>query len=182
MAKSEPIDEAYFVWLCAQVVPVELKNRNQTYWKLLRILHNKEFTWDPNRIDKDGNRAQDGKDLRQQFLRETGTKVTDRDRDWLQFGCSFLELFVVLSWQLEFDGGQTQHYWFNVLLQNLTIHEFVDTNPPAEGVINHILDIVIDRSYTPTGAGGLFPLENPREDQREVELWYQLNAYLLERL
>jgi hypothetical protein len=34
------------------------------------------------------------------------------------------------------------------------------------------------RTYEPNGVGGFFPLENPNEDQREVELWYQMSAYV----
>lgn len=178
-----PLDEAYFVWLYSQVGSVELKNLSKTYWHLMQLLHNKEFTWDPNTIEKDGNRAQDGKDLRQQFLRETGTKVPTRDAGWLQYGCSFLELMVAISWQLEFeDGEMTQAEWFWTLIDNLGLSECTDANRPAEEAVNRILDQVIDRTYAMNGEGGLFPLRNPEKDQREVELWYQLNAYLLERL
>jgi hypothetical protein len=32
------------------------------------------------------------------------------------------------------------------------------------------------------GNGGLFPLNEPNEDQRDVEVWYQMMAYLQERV
>jgi hypothetical protein len=38
------------------------------------------------------------------------------------------------------------------------------------------------RLYTTSGYGGLFPLEEPKEDQRKVEIWYQMMAYLGENL
>lgn len=177
-----PIDEAYFVWLYSQVGSVDRTNLSKTYWKLLRLLHDKEFTWDPKTIEKDGNRAQDGKDLRQQFLQETGKKVPAREKDWLTYGCSFLELLVALSWQLEFEGGETQADWFWVLIDNLGLTDCTDANPPNKGIVEVVMDIVIDRSYGPNGQGGLFPLQHPEKDQRDVELWYQLNLYLLERL
>jgi hypothetical protein len=41
--------------------------------------------------------------------------------------------------------------------------------------------MVIHRYYQPNGHGGFFPLENPQDDQRHVELWYQLNEYVMER-
>ena len=62
-----PLDEAYFTWLYSQVGSVKNRNRAKTYWKLLRILHGKEFTW--TNIEKDANRAKDGMNLRRDFLR-----------------------------------------------------------------------------------------------------------------
>ena len=44
-----------------------------------------------------------------------------------------------------------------------------------------VLDAVIFRNYEYDGRGGLFPLRYPDRDQRDEELWSQLNAYLLEQ-
>jgi hypothetical protein len=30
------------------------------------------------------------------------------------------------------------------------------------------------------GSGGLFPLKNPQQNQRTTEIWYQMNAWLME--
>lgn len=175
-----PLDETYFVWLYSQVGSVKNRNRSKTYWKLLRQLYIKEFTWDEIRMDKDGNRAQDGKDLRKEFLRETNT-VVDQD-GWLEMGCSFLELLIALSWKLAFEGDGELRDWFWDLIQNLGLLECTDADPPDESIVNHILNKVMNRDYSPNGAGGLFPLKNAKEDQRDVEIRHQANAYLLERL
>jgi hypothetical protein len=45
-------------------------------------------------------------------------------------------------------------------------------------VVDEILERVIGRTYRPDGRGGFFPLRYAEKDQREVELWYQLNAYV----
>ena len=174
-----PLDELYFVWLYSQVGSVKLRNRSKTYWALLRLLYKKEFEWVP-RIPKDENRAQDGKDLRREFLDQTGTVMDEAD--FLDQGCSVLEMFVALARKLEFEGGGTLAEWFWVLIDNLGLTECTDANPPEEAILDEILNKMIDRDYAPNGAGGLFPLQNPEQDQREVELWYQANAYLLERL
>jgi hypothetical protein len=42
------------------------------------------------------------------------------------------------------------------------------------------LAVLNKREYFPSGKGGLFPLENPREDQTKVEIWYQMHAYVME--
>lgn len=181
-SRAVPLDEAYFVWLYSQVASVENKNLSTSYWTLLRLLHSKEFVWDRKKIDKDGNRAQDGKDLRSQFLHQTGATISKSDEDWLQYGCSVLELMVALAWHLEFNGGETQSKWFWVLVDNLGLSGCTDADPPDPSRIELVLDTVLDRQYAPSGAGGFFPLQNPEHDQRDVELWYQLNEYLLERL
>jgi hypothetical protein len=173
-----PLDETYFVWLYSQVGSVKIRNRSKTYWKLLRLLFQKEFTWSD--IEKDENRAQDGKDLRTEFLRETNT-VVDED-GWLDIGASFLEMLIALAWKLAFEGGGEVSERFWEMIENLGLAECTDAHPPDEGIVNHILDKVINRDYSPNGAGGLFPLSKTDQDQRDVELWYQANAYLLESL
>jgi hypothetical protein len=175
-----PLDEAYFVWLYSQVGSVQNRNRSKTYWTLLRLLHEKKFTW-TKKFDKDGNRAQDGKNLRREFLRTTGTALNKIDDGWMDLDCSMLELFVALSWKLAFEGEGEPHEWFWVLIDNIGLTECNDANPPEKVIIDEILDKVIYREYARNGAGGLFPLQRTKEDQRGVELWYQMQAYLLER-
>lgn len=174
-----PLDEAYFVWLYSQVGSVKNRNRSKTYWKLMRLLHQKEFTW--SNIEMDENRAHDGRDLRRTFLDETG-EVCD-ELSWMDMGCSMLELLVVLSGKLAWeDDGMDQTGWFWQLIENLGLIECTDAYPPDPRIIDEILDKVIERDYASNGAGGLFPLSHSHEDQRDVELWYQAQAYLLERL
>lgn len=172
-----PLDEAYFVWLYGQVGSVKHRNRSKTYWKLLRLLHDKEFTWSN---EMDGNRAQDGKDLRLDFLRETGTPVDDPT--WMGLECSVLELLIALSRKLAFEAEGEPSDWFWVLIENLGLIECTDAYPADPRIVEEILDKVLERRYAENGAGGLFPLQNASEDQRDVELWYQAQAYLLERL
>lgn len=173
-----PLDEMYFVWLYGQVGSVDLKNRARTYWTLLKFLYEKQFTWTD--IENDENRAQDGKDLRHEFLRETGTPMDEPE--WLGMDCSFLELLIALSRTLAFEGGGEPKERFWELISNLGLLECTDAYPPDEMIVNHILDKVINRDYSRNGVGGLFPLKSADRDQRRVELWYQANAYLLERL
>jgi hypothetical protein len=40
----------------------------------------------------------------------------------------------------------------------------------------------VNREYDPDGRGGLFPLDGTHANQREVELWYQMQAYIIERM
>jgi hypothetical protein len=66
------------------------------------------------------------------------------------------------------------------LMENLDLERYNDNTPFSDAAIDELLDRVIWRTYRRNGAGGLFPLKRTREDQRQVEIWYQLCAYLLE--
>lgn len=49
--------------------------------------------------------------------------------------------------------------------------------------IQYRLNVINKRLYNEDGTGGgLFPLRHATQDQREVELWYQMMAYLTENM
>lgn len=172
----EPLDEQYFRWLYGQVSDVRLRNPSRTYWSLLKLLHTKEFVWI---IPNDDNRLEDGRQLRYEFLDAEG--IEEVDPHWLDLGCSMLEMLIALSLHLEFeDDSRSAQQWFWQMLQNLDIHKCTDRHQWSEEDVDEILDNVIWRTYKPNGRGGLFPLKHAHDDQRDVELWYQFNAYLLE--
>ena len=51
----------------------------------------------------------------------------------------------------------------------------------AYETVEEILNRVVWRTNESDGTGGLFPLSRPYLDQRDVEIWSQLNAFLLEQ-
>lgn len=175
---NAPLDERYFQWLYSQSCSIRLKNPTRTYWNLFRILFTHEFVWI---IPNDDNRCEDGKDLRYDFLRSQGIDPDDVSPLWLHEACSMLELFVGLAKRLAFITNAEPSEWFWELLENLDLRKYNDGVHIPERQVKDKLDRVIFRTYRRSGHGGLFPLEHPRENQREVELWYQLNAYLQER-
>lgn len=172
----EPLDELYFRWLYAQVSNVKLKNPSRTHWSLLKLLHTKEFVWF---VPNDDNRLEDGRYLREEFVYDQ--RLLDVEQNWMELGCSMLEMLIGLSRRLYFEeDGFTIDEWFWRLLENLGLHGLTDRGGWSEQDVDEILDDVIWRTYEPDGHGGLFPLVEPHEDQREVELWYQMSEYLLE--
>lgn len=175
----EPLDEAYFKWLCSLVVSPRLKNPTRTFWHMLHDFYTKEFIW---LVPNDDNRKADGRDLRHEFIELH--KIEDPDPEWLGLGCSMLEMFIALSRRISFDADGEPRDWFWHMLENVDLHKYNDASytDRAKRDIEQALEVVIWRNYSPTGRGGLFPLRNPREDQREVELWYQVSAYLIEQL
>lgn len=173
---AKPLDELYFIWLYRQVANPDIAEPSLTYWKLLKELFTKEFVW---LIPNDDNRIEDGKALRIEFIQDEG--LTEVDRDWIELGCSMFELMVGLSRRLAFEAEGEPHFWFWTMMENLGIHKYSDDRRFARIHINKILDRVIFRTYKENGFGGLFPLKHPEQDQRNVELWYQLSAYVLEQ-
>lgn len=169
-------NERYFNWLGKQVGLTQNPNAKRRHWMLAEQMINTPFTWS---VPNDDNRVADGKDLRDEFLSKYHVHHT-----LMTWDCSFLELLIALSRRLEFQATGTVEEWFWELIDNLDLGEYSDEMYEAyDGSIDevdYILRRVIDRTYEKNGLGGLFPLKEPKRDQRKVEIWYQMAAYLLE--
>jgi hypothetical protein len=95
---------------------------------------------------------------------------------------SFIEVLLGLSRRLAFVSGGTQERWAWQLLVNLGLEKMWDhLSRSKTRTALDVMEAVISRSYLPNGVGGFFPLAWPDRDQRQVELWYQLNAYAEEQ-
>lgn len=164
-------DQEYFAWLCDRVgVPPDAGE----YSGLLSIMHGTEFVWV---IGNDDNRISDGRDLRHEYLLEKGYKGGDVN----EVAVSFLEVLIGLSERVAFLVDQEPIDWAWNLIKNLKLGGFHDPLTGKEvRKIMHTLEGVIWRRYGPDGSGGFFPLSHPKDDQRVVEIWYQMTAYIEE--
>lgn len=173
---SEPLDNLYFNWLCAKVMRVDGNPApSNTFWNLLRELHNTEYVWT---LVGDDNRAEDGLDLRREFL-ITGD-IPD-NQAWRLMPCSLLEMLIAFARRAEFQTDDPVHEWFWEFIDNLGLKEYTDAVPVEDGEIGEVLYNLVWRRYDQSGHGGLFPLDEPREDQRETEIWYQFCNYLVDK-
>lgn len=174
---SQPLDEQYLTWLYEQVCLNPDKALRRKHWSLMRQIYIKEFIW---LIPNDDNRVDDGRDLRHEFLYDY--EIDDVDPYWLNLGCSMLEMLVALSRRMAFETDGEPHIWFWHMIEVLNLEQYNDKkyDDNAEEIINETIDSVIWRTYGADGGGSLFPLQHPSTDQRQVELWYQFSAYLLE--
>lgn len=126
----------------------------------------------------DDNRLVDGLDLRVEFARET--HIRPRTMDNLGEG-SFLEVLIGLSRQLAFIAGGEAPGWAWQLLSNLELHRLSDPlTTPKQRKAEEIMRVAMERTYSPDGTGGFFPLAWPDGDQTQIELWYQMNAFVEE--
>ena len=176
-----PLDQRYFEWLYSHVGSLSNRNPVRSHWLLCERLFKTPFDgWQPN----DDNRAEDGKELRFEFLDESGLPF---DKDWMELDCSYFEMLIALARRAafqSFDTHWTDFWWFWKFMENLELRKYNDDrwNNGVSDAVDLVLDMVNRRAYESNGRGGLFPLRDPHKDQREVELWMQLSAYLLENV
>lgn len=168
---DESFDILYFDWLYAKIHLSDVPYNS--YSELLNILYKTEFIW---LLSGDDNRAEDGTDLRADFIRES---KLDIDASWFNDGCSILELLVGFSKRAAFETELNSREWFWHFIQNLGLSGFYDGLFDAS-VVDDILYNFVWRTYEYDGTGGLFPLKFPLNDQRKVEIWYQFCAYLID--
>lgn len=173
---SESLDNLYLPWLYQQVGGRSVKetDRSRTHWELLRQLYSTQFIW---LIPNDDNRAEDGRLLRFEFVEDKG--FYEVDPDWMGLGCSFLEMLVGLARRLSFEAEGSHRVWFWHLIENLGLTDHTDRRRWSHAEVEDKVNTVIWRTFSYDGHGGLFPLKQATRDQREVEIWYQMNSYLL---
>jgi hypothetical protein len=175
------LDEAYVTWLYGLVASNQNTNPSNNHRRLFVVLYSTPFE---GFVPNDDNRSADGKDLRIEFLQQTGYPLHDPYGSWFDIGCSVLEMIMGLSRQASFHdealGSPVE--WFWRLIHNLELDGYTDDvyEVSIEETIVETLERLNKRTYSVNGVGGLFPLRNTKTDQTKVELWAQMSSYLVE--
>lgn len=172
---TEPLDNLYFNWLYSKVCDPQSSSPNEKYEKLLGEMHRTEYAW---LLSGDDNRAEDGVELRTEFLKETRFEP---EPYWLDETCSVLEMMIAFSRRAAFETDADSRTWFWIMVSNLGLSEMSDANGIDRLRIQGVLDTFIWREYERNGQGGLFPVSKSRNDQRKVEVLYQFSEYVDER-
>lgn len=182
--------EKYFDYLM-QLVDADVEGHG--YVTLCHILHDMEFYW---LLDHDENRAEDGIVLREEWYNLAldrgdifSEKCDDNIREWIEHKpCTVLEMMVALADRIEntvmYDSDDPNRTadWFDQMLINLDLDDFTDdwiTLDSRDEIISRV-QVALDREYDHDGKGGFWPLHKSRKDQRKVEIWYQMNQWLIE--
>lgn len=160
----------YFIWL-KNVLKCAFPEHRR-YSKLLSTLHSTPFRWT---LDMDKNRMMDGYSLRVDFMCESGITILGP--------ISCLEMLAALSRRIEVEimgepGNDHYDRWFWIMMENLGV--LIDDDIYDERFVSRKLDIWLDRLFDKNGNGSIFPLKKVTSDQREVDIWYQMQAYLNE--
>lgn len=170
---NEPLENLYFNWLYAKVASVPNPTPSLTFEVLLRTLHNTEFAW---LLPGDDNRAEDGKELRREFL--VLADIPDNVEWRTQIPCSVLEMLIAFAKRAEMQTETSAREWFWVMLRNLSLDGVNDASGVEPEEIQEVVHHFLWREYRRDGDGGLFPLNVPKRDQTELEIWYQFCDYL----
>lgn len=171
----------YFEYLCEKV---GIGTVNPSYFCLARDLHATPFTWT---VPNDDNRAVDGEQLRLDFRYDCHRNEHIRLPDG---PCSIFEMLIALAKRIDFalstpddDRDHTARYFWE-MIHNIGLISYNDDDYAelyGKENVRGILEAFLTRDYCSNGEGGLFPLRYRVGDQREMELWYQMNAYIAER-
>lgn len=177
MTRDE-LRDRYFDWMY-QLVAND-RYSNQSYRKLLAKLHSTEFVYS---IPMDGNRAEDGVDLRYRFGRKCYFDDAEVESALDDGPCSVLEMMVALSIRCEEhimydpDIGDRTGEWFWGMIESLGLADMDDARYKRAFVEKAIARFLF-RGYRRNGKGGLFTVKKCRRDMRSMEIWYQMCWYL----
>jgi hypothetical protein len=179
MTTSGTLDDRYLSWLQRQLEPATQRNPARSHWLLIEQLYKTEFSWF---VPNDDNRLYDGLDVRQEFIDDN--EGGDVPGYWLAEPCSFLEMVIALSRRMAFQTTLEADYWFWNIMENLELRQFVDEIYDEDVMlkVESTLQCVMKRTFMADGRGGMFPLRHPGNDQRDVEIWYQMSQYILENI
>lgn len=181
--------DEYFEWL---LMKIGVDQSDTGYSLLCSILH--EMIFYPI-LEMDTDRWEDGVRYRYAFAlahEQNDTAAADLVADYLDDclgGCTMLELMTSLAEKMSFELLDSQFEagpgkWFEEMLGNLGLDIYTNRemmeNEAAYFNVDTILETVVFRKYGYSGEGGLFPLQYPDEDQRNVELVIQMNQYIAE--
>lgn len=177
MTKSEELRKIYFDWLF-DLIKRDGKNihRRNDDKDIAHFLYEKKFY---SLVPNDDNRVEDGIKLREIFLSEINKSNNNHP---LNGPCNMLEMLIALSQRMDYilydqNIGERTSKWFWLMIENLDLQPmFSDEEVIHENEL--ILDRFLERKYTFSGRGGLFPVKRTSQDQRKVEIWYQMQHYI----
>lgn len=101
---------------------------------------------------------------------------------------SVLEVLIALAIRMDrefvgYPGSPNPQIMFWEFLSNLGLTRFDDTHyySTEQIKVSTIVKRFVNRLYDQNGVGGIFPLHRTDRDQRQLELWSQMNEYIMER-
>lgn len=121
-------------------------------------------------INSDYNRAADGLFLRENLIGEHSS---------IDGPCTVLEMLCALATRMETEYIGDDCDIFEELLDNLDLLSF-DNENYDEIEVGDILDTWMGRKFNFDGCGSIFPLIHPSRDQRDIEIWGQMQEYINE--
>lgn len=169
----------YLEWMY-QIVCDDQYTKNLSYRRLFTYLYDTEFVYSH---PMDGNRYEDGIDLRYKFGRSRGISDNVITTYLDTRPCSVLEMMLALTIRLETnimcndDLGDRVGQWFWEMIVNLGLGHMNDQNFD-EAHFDNVMYIFMTKKYDRDGKGGLFRSTDKTKDMRKLDIWHQMHAYL----
>lgn len=180
------IDEAtvlndYFKWLKSLV------DAEESHSFLWRKLHSTDFVWV---VERDENRAEDGKYLRYLFTVTAYDRIDFDEEEveqYLSGPCSVMEFLVGLAKRMEDDimydpelEDRTSK-WFHEMVDNLGLTKYDDKHY-SDVEVDDIIHRFMSRKYGKNGVGNIFWVAHFSGPLfKNLEIWDQMQAYVLEK-
>lgn len=182
---SNRIDRLYYAWICSLAFPDE--QVQIAYSNLLDILYHIPFR---AVLLMDENRGVDGIDLRSHFSYKAKIPTDIIQFELKDKPCSVLEMMISLANRCEeeimydYNTCDRTFMWFFDMLVSLGLDGYSNDNWSifAEEEIRAIIENCLDRNFLPSGKGGFFMIQNPRQDLRTVDFWTQMCWYANQKI
>ena len=182
-------ETSYFQWLCDLV---RCDQDDKSYYNLLGMMYETPFEV---KIDNDINRAVDGNEFKGAYILDVYVAEEQKNIDFnisAEQNCSILEMIMGISKRMAFELAEDEsedfdfYRYFWEILENLGLKQYDDVQFGDNFVrckieIREILNKLNERKYKKSGEGGMFPLLFAEKNQKKVEIWYQMQAYINEK-
>lgn len=176
------LNDDYFWWLLGILGfngPESCK-----YISMLSYLYSTDFRLTDPIVGHDDNRQSDGFQLREDY--SDGFTLPDLPQIFDE-PVSVLEVLVAFARRIDddimYDGNLHASKWFFIMINNLGMTNFTDDRLGLTWVIEdeeQIIDIWMSREFCRDGTGSIFPVKTTTFDQRNVEMWYQMQEWFKE--
>lgn len=180
-------EDGYFEWLCG-FIDDRFGTKTRSYHSLLWYLFNTNFYWS---VSRDANREADGMSLRNAYIETQQRYFYGASPDYpgsiFSDECSVLEMMIALAKRCEVhimsepEKGDRTASWFWGMIESMGLSDMTDDNYDEQWV-DISVHRMLNREYASDGSGGLFTINDPNVDMRNVEIWIQMNYYLCELL
>lgn len=182
----QKIQEKYNEWMYSIIFGKDYTSRNYNL-AVLEALNNVPFEYS---MDLDANRQKDAQDLRYIFGQENDIHPAEICASLDTRAPSILEVMVSLIYRVkttilcDFDSSEmpSNKEIFEHMIWSLGLSRYVGNCDFSTNVLNaevaRVSQSLFARDYNYNGRGGLFTVENPRDDMRVTDIWYQFMWYL----
>lgn len=169
--------EAYGRWIIKERIEVPYDRMFWKHEKLMNELHKIPFIY---LIPRDANRDEDGLSLR----REYADLLRLYRIPFEGMPASVLEVMAAIAIRVDGEYIGNPHderpdLFLYEMVKNLGLLVFDDRNFNSESV-HKIINTWLYREFRSDGLGSPFPIQNDTRDQREFEIWDQMNHYIFE--